>query len=145
MQYLYRLNGGRVEGATVDTYQGIDTRFWGVATNPTVINGTDIGIPKIHDNGTIRDATQAERDNFAIAEAHDDLLLARLNASAYMDTNPVLRKVMRGLVQVMVNEINTLRLVVRTIHPGVAGQLPDRTLAQAKQAIIDIINSGDVD
>jgi len=149
MWFLYRLNGGKVEGATVnsDGFGNIDSRFYGVCTDPLTPDGKDLAIPKIYvsASNTVRNATPDEIANFLVAEEADAILLARYQAESYAEEHPVTRKVMRALVQIMVNEINFLRSGIRQLHPSQAANFPDRTLEQAKTAMLNIISGGTVD
>jgi hypothetical protein len=149
MWFLYRLNGGQVIGATVnsDGFGYIDSRFFGVCVDPLTPDGKDLAVPKIFDSGanSVRNATSAEIANFLVAEQADEVILARYNAQAFADEQPVSRKVIRAIVQIMVDEINTLRAAIRQAHPAQASNLPDRTLEQAKTAMLNIINGGTVD
>lgn len=134
LNFIYRTNGGEVIGSSTQPPIGTEP-FLSVATDPLTPDGTDLAIRKIHVSGTVRNATQSEIDNFAVAEAADNVIAARLTAKTLFD-NSTTGKLFRAFASILVDEINTLR-----------GQhsLAPRTLAQLRTAILNRIDSGTVD
>jgi hypothetical protein len=110
MVFLYRKTGGQVLGVSTDptAYAGADTTYYGVLTDPTLTNGADLGTPKIWDGSSVRNATAPEIAAFVTAEATDTNLQQRTQASAQVTTEPLSRKVLRSLIDVLVAEITTI-------------------------------------
>lgn len=138
MTFLYRINGGQVLGASVDAaaYANIDATLFGVLTNPTLLNGADLGVAKIWDGTRIRNATNPEITAFATAAAQDQIVSDRAIAKAWFQSNPVQRKVLRAIVSVIVDELNILRA---------NDSLAPRTTTQAYTAVLARIDDGTVD
>lgn len=109
--YLYRMNGGEVTGAsTSDSWPEGD--YFDVYQSDTLY---ELSPPKWCDGEVLRDATEAEITNFAVAEAEDleaqqkddatDILhgtVSHKDASGRMD---------RATVEALRIEINTLRVL----------------------------------
>lgn len=136
--FLYRINGGQVQGASLDptAYDNRDTQFFDIAIAVATPDGQNLVPPKIFDGTVVRNATSAEQTAFAAAEATDDNLLHRRRAKELLDTQLQMRKILRALVKVLVDEINTLRA---------QHALPARTNAQAFTAIQNEIDAGTFD
>jgi len=89
-----------------------------------------------HDAGAIRDMDAGEKAAFD-AEIDAALLAAnRAGSKAVIDVSNVEGFKIRAIVELMIREVN----ILRAQHT-----LPDRTLAQAKQAYLDLIDEGAVD
>ena len=162
MIYLYRKNGNKVIGASIDnsTYDSVNSTYYGTIIDPAIPDGGDLSVPKIVDGSSIRNATAPEIANFAVAEAADANLQNRESAISSIDNNVVQKKVLQAITSVIVDELNTLRqwemsfktevaaaTSLANLQTRVAGlpNLPDRTLAQAVTAVRAKINAGDVD
>lgn len=89
-----------------------------------------------HFSGGIVEMTAQEKNDLdaAIAAAADAAM--RGEAKANYDGQISMGQALRALVKVLIDEIN----ILRAQH-----SLPDRTLAQAKTAIQNAIDAGDVD
>ena len=135
--YLFRINGGQVLGVSIDAtaYVGIDTSFFATVTNPPTPNGTDLAVPKIWDGTNLRNATAGEQTSFITAATSDLNLQQRNQAVVRLQTDPIFRKALGSIVDIVVQQLNTLRAAV--IPP-----LPTITKAQAITAIVNAINSG---
>lgn len=145
MVVLYRLNGGQALAISSDnaTFDTRDTTFYGVVIDPAMPDGENVN-GKIVVGTTLRNATAGELAAFATAEATDTNLQQRVIAIVELDTDPVRRKVLRGIVSVLIDELNLIRAKVsNTANP--AQPMPARTLSQARTAIINTINGGTVD
>ena len=143
---LYRKNGGEViKISTKDqSFADANSTYWGVLADPALPDGTEIrdpdevgrvlGYAKIADGTTIRNAIQAELDNFPIAETNDENSQDADAAIDIFQTHPRFRKMMVAFADIIKNEINILRA-----EHG----LPDRTLGQLKTAIINRVSKDD--
>lgn len=138
MIFLYRLNGGAIEGASVDNgaFNAIDTTYFATVTDPATPDGLDLSVLKIWDGLQVRNATAPEIANFATAKAADDLLIERAKAKDFFVTGSVSRKAMRALIETLIEEINTLRA---------QHSLAPRTTAQALVTIENKIDAGTFD
>lgn len=166
MVFLYRKRSGEVIGVSTDAnaYTGaIDTDFFDVAVDPAVPDGPDLAVAKFYDSVAhiVRNASIFESDGFAAARTTDDNLVNRKLAIALATTNPVQRKILVGIVSVLVDELNVLRQWITNYRSEVAAAtslanlqtrvanntlaLPDRTLAQAKTVLQSRVNDGTVD
>lgn len=163
MTYLYRISGGEVLGVSTDpsTYAAVDSAYYGVAVDPTTPDGNDLSVPKIFTApSTVRNATPAEQTAFVSAGSIDANLQQRAAALVLFQTNLTQRKVLQGLVAVLVDENNILRQWIMAFKAAVAAStnlanlqtrtaalpdMPDRTLPQARTAVQAKINSGVVD
>jgi hypothetical protein len=135
LYWLYRKNGGEVMGVSseADSYANVDATYYGVATDPGTPDGASLDPAKIWDDPNVRNATAPEIAAFSAAEAVDTNLQDRQKAKDLLDSQPQMRKVLRSLVEVIIDEINTLR----ALH-----SLGDRTLTQAKTEILNKIDAG---
>ena len=171
---LYRINGGEVIKIS-EQGQLFDERnitYWGVVTDPNFPDGADIwdenedipelrilGFAKIF-NGvdTVRNATQAEIDNFALAEDEDEKQQDADGAVEILEIHPRFRKLMIACASILVDEFNILRKWDRDFKNEVSqalnlsnfktrvGSLPDlndRSLSQLKTAIKNRISKDD--
>lgn len=136
--FLYRINGGKVLGISTDpaAYSNIDTSFFATIDNPSVPDGEDLTIAKIWDVTQVRNATSAEIAAFVTAESQDQVSTDRMQAKASINSLPITKKYLQAIVSLLLDEINTLR----ALH-----SLTDRTIAQAKTAIDNKIDSGNFD
>ena len=140
---LYRKNGGEVIKISIkdQSFADANSTYWGVLTDPAMPDGTEIrdpneadrvlGYAKIVDGTTVRNAVQAELDNFPVAELADENNQDADGAADLFQTHPRFRKMMIAFADIIKDEINILRA-----EHG----LPDRTLAQLKTAISNRIN-----
>lgn len=139
MIFIYRTNGGEVESITpsASAYLDIKNPFLSGIVDPVLPDGSRPHPPKIFiAPNIVRNATQQEIDGFAVALAQDSNLKARIDAKNLLDQDLKFRKILKSLLSVMLDEVNTLRQ-----QHG----LPDRTMTQVKNAIAARIDSGDVD
>jgi hypothetical protein len=128
----YRKNGGEVTGISIqDVFQ--DTTYSGFLTDPSAPDGLDLSTPKINDSGTVRNATGPEIAAFPTYQAEDENLMQREQAKTLLNSHPMYKKLLKGLVTVLISEINLLRA-----QHG----LTDRTLQQAVDAILSEIDTG---
>ncbi len=112
MKYLYRLSGGEVlsQSIEVDPWPGVDTRFYGVLTDPAVDSGLDPSAPKIWDGALIRNATAAEISAFPTAAQTDENLIAREEAAdLFLTEKGPLAKMFRLFTLVTLDEVNVCR------------------------------------
>lgn len=169
---LYRINGGEVIkiSATDQTWADRNTTYWGVLTDPSLPDGSDIldptdqarvlGYAKFADVGgnSVRNAIQAELDNFPVAQTEDENLQDAAGASALFLIHPRNRKLMTAFADILKDEFNIVRgwtlsfkaevaaaANLGDLQTRVAGlpDLPDRTLAQLKIAIQNRISEDD--
>ncbi len=126
----------QIDRSIRDAYDNEDPTYFGTITDPTLPDGKDLAIPKIKDGTTVRNATGPEILTFATAKSTDQTLIDRASAKDTYDLDPVAKKYLKAIVELMLDEINTLR----ALH-----SLSDRTLAQAKTAIDNKIDSGNFD
>jgi hypothetical protein len=138
--YIYRLNGGQVLGQVygVDSFAELDRAFYQFVTDPPTPDGVDLSVPKIYDGVRIRNATAPEQSAFVTAAAVNATALLRSLAVAMLQNDPLLRKVLSAIVDVMVQQINVLRTQPTTTFAAITKQ-------QAKTAIINAINDGSND
>lgn len=128
----YRKNGGEVTAVSVHAVFE-DTAYFGFLEDPPTPDGLDLAVSKINDAGTVRNATAPEIAAFPIYQAEDENLMQRKYAKTLLNSHPMHKKLMKGLLSVLIGEINTLRA-----HHG----LSDRTLQQAVDAILSEIDAG---
>lgn len=140
MIFLYRKSGGQVLGATVDVsaYAGIDATYFATVTDPPQSNGADLSVPKIYDLTNLRDATVPEQAAFVTAAASDLNLQQRAAAINRLQTDPVLRKILRAIVGSTLTAINPVRQNPTTTFAAISQ-------AQAETAILAAINAGTFD
>ena len=144
---LYRLSSGECLKVSVkgQSFEGRNTNYWGMATDPILPNGNDVrdptgefkilGYAKIFESpNTIRNATQAEIDTFANLEEADENKQDMEGAREFLQSHPRFRKLMVAFADVIIGEIN----ILRAQH-----SLSDRTLLQFKNAIINRISEND--
>jgi len=136
--FKYNLSSNEVKGVTSDpnTYDNIDTNFQATIVDPATPDGIGTVPTKIKDGAVVRNATGPEIAGFPALAAADQVLKDRTAAKDFFDLDPVTRKYLKAIVQVTLDEINTLR----ALH-----SLADRTPAQAKAAIEGKIDAGDYD
>lgn len=89
-----------------------------------------------HDNGSIVEMSQAEKDALDAAEQAAFELTVRTGSKAYMDNFNDFGLILRAMVSIMMKEIN----ILRTEH-----SLANRTFSQLKTQIKSEVDSGDVD
>lgn len=143
---LYRINGKEVIkiSSKGQTFADRNGTYWGVLTDPPLPDGTEfknddrelkiLGFAKIWDGTNVRNATQAEIDNFVVAESDDDKLQDKDEAINLFKTHPRFRKMMIAFADIIKDEIN----ILRSQHG-----LPNRTLVQLKTAIENRMSEND--
>lgn len=89
-----------------------------------------------HDNGSIVEMSQAEKDALDAAEQAAFELTVRTGSKAYMDNFNDFGLILRAMTSIMMKEIN----ILRTEH-----SLANRTFSQLKTQIKSEVDSGDVD
>jgi hypothetical protein len=138
--FLYRKNGGQALAVSVDgaAFTGLDTTFFDTLTNPPVPDGVDLSVPKMWDGTSLRNATAPEQTAFVTAAATDLTLQQRAKAVAALQSDPNLRKILRAIVGLTVQQINTLRTQPTTVFSAI-------TEAQAQTSIVAAINAGTYD
>ena len=124
---LYRINGGETIQLLDTTQEWADliaTGLWQVLTSPTTPDGLDLfddsgddpgplrvlGFAKISEplvgpNGNVRNAASGEITVFIGSAEDNDNDLDAAQASQMADIDPVLRKLVKGLLKQLINEI----------------------------------------
>ncbi|HXU04409.1 MAG TPA: hypothetical protein VN903_25785 [Polyangia bacterium] len=142
MTFLYRKSSGEVVSANTrdDLAYGsaIESAYFAAVVNPAAPNGTDLAVPKVFDGSVLRNATAPEIAAFAAAANSDDTMRARGGAVSAFQTDPALRKILRAIVGLTVQQINTLRTQPTTTFSAL-------TEAQVFTAIVNAINAGTYD
>jgi hypothetical protein len=143
MVFLFRKNGGQVTGASVDgaAYTSADTTYFGTVTDPPTPNGTDLSLPKIWDLTNLRTATGPEQTAFVTAAAADANLQARAGAIGRLQTDVILRKILRAIVGLTVQQLNAMAPHIDTTASP-ASHIATITEAGAETAIVNAINAG---
>ncbi len=138
LTFLYKKTSNQAVKLSSDpnAFDNFDPVFFDTITDPTLPNGADLAIPKIKQGTTIQNATGTEILGFPVHDAADQVLMDRTSAINSYDLDPITKKVLKAIVQLMLDEINTLRA---------QHSLGERTPAQAKAAIEGMINAGDYD
>ena len=112
MNFLYRLSSGEILAHSTEQnpWPDIDSRFFGILSNPTVAADIDLSRPMIWDGSQVRNATQAEVAGFQAAAQNDDNLLQReLVAELFNSDRSTWGKMLRLITLVTLDEVNTLR------------------------------------
>lgn len=158
--FLYRKNGGQVVGLSVNAYSGFNATYYDTAANPALPDGKDLGTPKLFAAGTVRNATAPEIANFSVAQAADEMLQARQEASDLLDTAYPIAKLHRAVLLLVLDELNVLRAWITDFKADVSGaatlaalktavaadaDLPARTNAQLVAAIRSKLSAGTAD
>ena len=140
MVFLYRKTSGQVLGVSIDgtAYSGVDATYFASVQDPPTPNGADLAVAKRWDGTNLRNATNPEVSGFAAFIATDNNLVARAAAINRLQSDVILRKILRAIVGQMVTQLNTLRTQPSTTFAAI-------TEAQAEQAIVDAINAGTFD
>jgi hypothetical protein len=138
MIYIYRINGGEVLRVTSDPVASFDATYEATVTDPTVQAGTNFNNPAHWDGTQIRNATGPEITASAAAALTDLNLQQRAQAIAWLNANPVQRKILRAIVGQLVTQLNVLRQSPSTTFAAI-------TQSQAENAIIAAINAGTFD
>ena len=178
---LYRKSNNEVmKWSAIQQFLEADPIYYGVAVDPVTPDGTEVrdrsgaepgpmrqlGFAKIYVPGTntMRNATQGEIDGFEVGTQTDrkgqDLELAQ----GYFDetnrfTSPVIRKILKALVKMIVNEHNTMAARFNALRAEMLAasnladlkarvtantqNFPVRTLGQAKTALLRELQPGD--
>lgn len=163
---LYRLSSGEVEkiSLTNQSFADRDTTYWGVLTDPTIVDGNVtrplrvLGFAKIWDGSVLRNATQPEIETFAPAEADDQSQEDADQAISFLETHPVFRKQMIAFADILKDEINLLRAREQQFQADVAAAnnlaalkasvaaypaMSARTLAQLRTQIRNRVSKDD--
>lgn len=169
---LYRISSGEVVKISLmdQTWPDRNTTYWGVLTNPSLPDGTEVrdpngdlrvlGYAKYADVGgnTVRNAIQAEIDTYAAAQTDDENQQDADGAESLFITHPRNRKLMTAYSDIIKDELNLCRGWIMSFKAEVAAaanlgdlqtrvaglpDLPDRTLAQLKTAIQNRISKDD--
>lgn len=115
--YVYRVNGGEVLGISLTSYGALPAQLAEVS-NPSLPDGASLSPKKIFSAGAVKNASAAEISNFAVAEAADEKALSISGAKGVLDDGVFQVAVVRGLAELVLDEINLLRtnagLAVRT-------------------------------
>lgn len=132
--YRYRKNGGEVYSMSVSADEWTPDTYFGVYETE---EKRDLAPSQWCDGSEIRNATDAEIAAFSAASATDGAIMQRAGAKDVVDNTGTRNKIpvqraLRGLVELMVSELNTLR----ALH-----DLPERTMAQAKTALKNKIDA----
>ena len=136
--FRYRTSSGELLGESVNQFVPLGFGRSQIE-NPTD-NRTEVANPPpgkfwIYDGTQLRDATAGEIAGFPAFQDADDELRTRQIAELEVDVvNSIAGKHLRALALVVMDEINILR--------GQHG-LPDRTVAQLKNAVKNKISSGE--
>lgn len=116
---LYRLNGGEAMkiSQTNQPFSQVDPAYYGVLTDPAFPDGTAIhdpsgtlrvlGYAKYVDlsGPTVRNAIQAELDNFPVAQQTDRNGQDAFSAKEFLNTHPRWRKVLKALAKLLIAEL----------------------------------------
>lgn len=169
---LYRVSSGEVVKISLmdQAWPDRNTTYWGVLTNPSLPDGTDVrdpagdlrvlGYAKYADVGgnTVRNATQPEIDTYAAAQTDDENQQDADGADLLFLTHPRWRKLLTAYSDIIKDEFNLVRGWIVDFKAEVAAaanlgdlqsrvaalpDLPDRTLAQLKTAISNRISKDD--
>lgn len=167
---LYRKNGGEVVKISQKGQTFIDRNqiYWGLLTDPSMPDGDQcrdgnydlriLGVAKIVDAGTVRNATQGEIDNFLVAENDDENQQDADGAIDLFEQHPRFRKMMTAFSDIVKDEINILRqwqmdlkmevnlaTDLNDLKSRIGGliDLPERNLTQLKTAIQNRISRDD--
>lgn len=167
---LYRKSSGEVRKISLkgQPFDDADPAFWGVLTDPNFPDGTEdrdpdgnfrvLGYAKIWDDPDVRNATQDEINTFAAFQADDENQQAAGRAAEFLSLHPQWRKLLIAFADILVSEFNILRQWEMEFKNEVAAatslanlqsrvatlpDLPDRTLAQLKTAILNRISKDD--
>jgi hypothetical protein len=167
---LYRKNSGEVVKISQkgQTFADRNQTYWGVLADPSMPDGNQcrdegynlrvLGIAKIVDAGTVRNATQVEIDSFPAVEDDDENQQDADGAIELFEQHPRFRKMMVAFADILKDEFNILRQWQMDFKAAVdaAGNLanlknniaalpdlPERNLAQLKTAIQNRISKDD--
>ncbi len=123
---LYRISSDEVVKISPkdQSFSDRDASVWGVLTDPTTPDGTDVrdtstdpvgplrvlGFSKIAEPGSnnVRNATQPEIDTFAAAQLDDDNQLDADQAADLGDVHPQFRKTFKAILKGAVRENNIM-------------------------------------
>lgn len=154
--FIYRVNGGEVLTVSVNSQSGFSSKFAQIQ-DPSTPDGIDLGTRKIRDGSTVRNATQAEIDNFPVAQAADELDEKRTFYNSLLDLGEIRGVALKAIASVVIDELNVIRQWVMSFKTEVAAatnladlktrvaalpNLNDRTAAQARTAVKNAITSG---
>lgn len=178
---LYRKSSNEVlKWSGTQQFSEADSVYFGVAIDPVTPDGTEVrdrsgpepgplrqlGFAKIYVPGTntIHNATQLEIDGFAAFDLGDRQAQDKELAQGYFDeasrfTSPVIRKILKALVKLIVNEHNTMAARFNELRAEMLAasnladlkarigantqDFPVRTLVQAKNALLNELQPND--
>lgn len=108
--YHYRKNGGEVLSISTASDEWTPDTYFGVYENAL---HKDLNTPQWCDGTTIRDATESEIANFPVAAAADVVAMQQNDAKNVVDATASYKnavpRMARSIVEVMIDELNTLR------------------------------------
>ena len=167
---LYRKSSNEVLAISLTDDPFLDNinEYFAAIDNATYPDGTDcidssghhrvLGYAKILDGTVIQNATQVEIDTFLPAGVDDHNKQEADRAINYFQQDPKFRRIMIAFADIMVSQINKLRVWDRELKSAVAAStsladfqsrvsgldtLQDKTLAQLKTAIQDRVSKDD--
>jgi len=140
MIFLYRKNGGYVEGMSSDAaaYAGADAALFATVTDPPTPDGLDLGVLKVYDGANLRNATVGEISNYPAVIVADTTINYRNLAKQRLQNDVVLRKLLGAMVATILQSVNQVRTQPTTTFAAVTQQ-------QAINAILNNIDSGSFD
>lgn len=156
--YLYRKNGGKVEGMSVHAYtlSGVGATYYDQVENPTAQDGEGLAPPKVYLGGVLRNATAEEIAAFAAKAKEDDDAENKSRFKKFLDDGDHRMPLFKALATITMDELNILRQWVQSFKVEVAAassladlktrvaslpELEDRTAAQLKTAIKNRVDS----
>lgn len=120
---LYRISSNEVVKISLlgQAFSDRDVAVWGVLTDPILTDGNQavdatgnlrvLGTAKfaVVGSNTIRNATAPEITAFIAAQTADDNAADSVQATVMAQNHPMWRKVLKAVVKLVVNQLNTLR------------------------------------
>lgn len=142
--YLCRLNTPReaVRKSINPFPETYDPEVYGQLQDPDEPDGGNLEPTKVCGAGLIRNATAPELAALPARRAADENLIERKHAKELLVNGDGAWKLMRAILLAQLDEINLLRQGISSQHPN---PQPERTRAQALQAILDKIDTGEPD
>ena len=108
--FLYRLNGGEVLSVSTSSLAPYSAYFSEIQ-DPGQPDGSNLVPPKIRLAGDVVNATQEQIDNFAVAAAEDDLAALVVHHKDAISDPTLGQPSTRGILSVLVDRINELRVI----------------------------------
>lgn len=144
---VYRTSSGEVANISTanNPFVEYSLTYFTVVTDPTLVDGTDIdfrtlGMSKIYDNGTVRNATQQEIDGFAAYALADRNAKQAQQATDYLDNDPKFRRAVMAIIKGIVREDNELRNWMRDFKDLVANSTSLADFKSRVAAEPDMVN-----